>query len=663
MFTKTDEERYMMNGVKVLLTILILTTLILADSFVVQSFTVDHSDISAVKNARRDVNNDYCAILKVSTDLTGLKFFSSQLEEAVQKQGEYWIYLSPGTQHLQIQKTGFIPLQYTIEDNIQSSRVYRMVLTNKDKIGLSAIENTVQLAFRFNTSDIYVSYNNLAPIQTRGTSTSIKLSPGEYNFKFIKQGYLDKTQTISLDQDRIVNIDLEPGQSQTRMVFGGMVTITSEPSDADVYINGQMVGKTLFVGELMPGQYNLSLQKKLYHTHVSTFEVKEEQSLSVPTIQLKPKFAYIAVTTNPSDAKIYLDNKSLGNAPIQRQQIESGTHSLRIEKALYHTQEHRINLQDGDDEALKYDLQPAFGTLNINSDPSGADVYIDGTKVGTTPYTNPTIASGQYTVKVTKDKWYPAEETIEVNDGETTSKILMLSQNFGTLSITATGSDIYLNSRKVGTNTYKEQLQPGQYNLKAVRDKHYDATQQIYLKIGDTQNITLAPEPKMASLSVVSMPADRTMGSRIFVNNEEVPDKTTPAILPLLIGDYDITLKHRNFLEMTQHVTLKEGQREKLTFNLQTYEGSRLAKKNFWKRQKWLGFATSALIAGAGYYCNMQVDASYDDYQAAKISQDAANARNSIDQFSQYRDISYSVSVAPLLYGFYSWIKQGIYNK
>ncbi len=648
----------MRNGLLLIFFIILLTTELLADEFVVQSFRIVSNDLSARTNPKKDVNDEFCALIKISTDLSGLKFYSNQLENVDKKQYEYWLYVSPGTKYLEISKQGFIKLPYEIPARLEPSTVYRMVLTNKDKAGISAIENTVQLAFRFNVNDVFVSYNNLAPIRTRGTGTSIKLPPGEYDFKFTKEGYRDKTQTINLQEDKIVNIDLEEGQSQTRMVFGGMVTINSNPNGADVYINGQMVGQTPYVNELLPGQYNLTLQKKFYHENSTIFTLEEEQSLTVPTIDLNPKFAYIAIETTPAKANIYLDNKRLGNSPIGRQQVESGNHTIRIEKDLYHTQEYTISLEDGDDETLTYDLQPAFGTLVINSDPTGADVYIDGNKAGTTPYRNETQPSGQYTVRVTKDKWYPAEEILEVKDGETTNKILMLSQNFGTINITAAGADIFVNNRKVGRGTYKEQLQPGRYTLKATQDRHYDATKEIFLRIGDNQNITLKPEPKMASLSIISQPADKTMGSRIFVNNEVVPDKTTPAVLPLLIGDYDITLKHRNFLDMTKQVSLKEGEREKLTFNMQTYSGSMLQKENKWKRNKRLSFMASVLIAGAGVYCNMQGDNYYEDFQAATTTDAADAAWDDCNNMYQYRDISYSVSIAPVVFGLYSWIRQ-----
>lgn len=644
--------------------ILLITILLIASSlwaqneFMVKSFTADPSDLAARTNPLKDTNGDACAIIKVSTDLKGLNFDSQQLEYVQENQYDYWLFVSPGTKFLEIMAQGMISLPYNIPIRIESSRVYRMVLTATGPAGLSATENTVQVTFRLNLDKVYISHSGLAPLQTRGRNASFKLPSGQYTFRFSKSGYNDLTRTIALQEDQVVDITLEQGQSTSGLKLPGIVVITSDPAGADVFINDQKVGQTPYTDQLIAGKYNISLQKKYYHTDLRTLDLSEGESITVPLIRLTPKFAHIAITTSPSSAKVTLDNRFIGNSPVERMQVESGNHTIKIEKDLYHTLEKTITLSDGDDEQLNYDLQPAFGKLVIKSVPEEAEVKINGRSVGTTPYRNAQQPSGNYTVTVSKDKWYSTEEIVTVSDGQATEKTIVLSQNFGTLSITAKESDIYLNNNKVGMGSWSRQLAPGNYNLKASRPKHRDATQQVFLRIGDNQDITLAPEPIMASLSILSQPADKTMGSRIFINNEEVPDKTTPAVFPLIIGDYDVTLKHRGFLDMTQSVTLQENDQKKLVFNLQTYAGSMLQQENKWKRNKRLSFVASVLIAGAGYYCNMQGDKFYDDFQAAKSTNVADTAWDDCENMYLYRDVSYSISIAPVVFGLYSWVKQ-----
>lgn len=99
----------------------------LADEFVVKSFVLDPSDISARKYERRDINDDKCAIIKIRTDIEGIKFDPRLgAEGSVDfKNGEYWLYVSPGEKVIKIIKSGFISFDYVIETKIESSNVYK----------------------------------------------------------------------------------------------------------------------------------------------------------------------------------------------------------------------------------------------------------------------------------------------------------------------------------------------------------------------------------------------------------------------------------------------------------------------------------------------------------------------------------------------------------
>ena len=149
------------------------------------------------------------------------------------------------------------------------------------------------------------------------------------------------------------------------------------------------------------GEYTLVLRKKLYYASTNTFTLGEAESMGIPIIKLRPRFAYYAVRTTPDGAKVYIDQKLAGTSPLQRAQLESGSYVIKIEKELYHPVQRDIELKDADDETLSFDLKPAFGELAVRSVPEeGATVLIDGSEVGRTPYTNRTYPSGTYSVRV-----------------------------------------------------------------------------------------------------------------------------------------------------------------------------------------------------------------------------------------------------------------------
>jgi len=58
----------------------------------------------------------------------------------------------------------------------------------------------------------------------------------------------------------------------------------------------------------------------------------------------------------------------------------------------------------------------------------------------------------------------------------------------------------------------------------------------------------------------------------------------------------------------------------------------------------------------------MQGDEYYQDYQNATTNSQADATWKNTEAFYNYRDVSYSVSVVPIVFGVCSWIKQISYK-
>ena len=100
-----------------------------------------------------------------------------------------------------------------------------------------------------------------------------------------------------------------------------------------------------------------------------------------------------------------------------------------------------------------------------------------------------------------------------------------------------------------------------------------------------------------------------------------------------------------------------EQETEKYKLSRELHEKDR----RFWKTQKWIAFGAFLGSAGMGTYFNMQGSSNYDDYKTATTSSDAASYFDKADNSYLYRDITFSVSLVPLGYFFYSWYQESKY--
>jgi len=649
----------------VLLFLAIGSWLFAADFVVTEMLAHQPTSLAMQKNPRTDDNGDPCGLIVIYTDIPDLKFNSSLTPvDVVKKTGEYWVYLSAGDSYLKFEKAGYASLRYNLPLTIQQNSVYTLRLGTKRDSVPAADADLKQVTISLNQAEVYIAKDTGPPLLNKDRKAVFKLPAGEYTFRFSKPGFQDETRALRVSEDQSLYVELKTGASNTKAPVPGFVTIVSEPSGAEVYLNDQKAGLTPLNTDLTAGYHTLSVRKTLYETYNSNFSLAEKETKELPLIKLKPMYGYYTVTSTPAGAKIYLDNKEAGITPLKRSRIESGNHILRVETAdrLYHSEEKNITIKNGDDLNFSFTLKSAFGKLVVTSIPeAGAKVYLDDNEVGVTPYTNEQQPSGTYRLRVEKDFWRGSEEYVTVADNQTTQKEAILVQDFAEINLTAPDCEIYQNSVRVSMDTYTARLAPGKYTFKAVRGAKYrEATFSQYLSAGDVVNQTLAPEPITGSLAIESKPFD-SKGAEIWLNGNRQKE-TTPAVLETIIGSYTITLRHPKFLEQSKTITLKDGDYQKLVFELQSYHGSYLAKAHAWQTTKWISLGTSLAVIGFGSFCFLQGNSYYDQYRKAGNTASAEDYRSAYQTYDTLTSISVFIAPVPIVTTIYSLIKQHHYQ-
>ncbi|MBS4028694.1 MAG: PEGA domain-containing protein [Ignavibacteriales bacterium] len=187
---------------------------------------------------------------------------------------------------------------------------------------------------------------------------------------------------------------------------------------------------------------------------------------------------------------------------------------------------------------------------------------------------------------------------------------------------------------------------------------NFDTTKEITVSISDDKNFTLTPSPRLGSVSVFVEPTDAS-NAEIYVDN--IAKGNAPLVLPLLIGNYNITAKKNNFLDKTETITLAENEKKQLNFELLTYEGTRQQSIDRWANVKWYSIIGTALSVGASYYFSTAADKNFDNYQQSKTQTDATNFQKKTDQHNLYMQISVGAAGGFLVGTIYSWVMEKSY--
>ena len=97
-------------------------------------------------------------------------------------------------------------------------------------------------------------------------------------------------------------------------------------------------------------------------------------------------FGTLQLRSNPSGAEAYVDGSFVGFTPVSFG-TRPGRHEVRFVLSGYEEFVTNVNVSPGRTETVSADLRQRVqaGTASFTSSPSGADVYVDGRFVGTTP--------------------------------------------------------------------------------------------------------------------------------------------------------------------------------------------------------------------------------------------------------------------------------------
>ncbi len=344
----------------------------------------------------------------------------------------------------------------------------------------------------------------------------------------------------------------------------GFLAISSEPNEADVYVDGKHYGKTTtVVTDLAEGSHTLRLEKQGYVTLTKTINIVKGETLKLnETLQtLSSQKTYLIVKADQPDAMIYIDDEPINTGEASKSVNIGSTHTYKIECNLYHSETGTITVTDR--VTVDKKLRPNFGYINVTTSPEqGAKVYVDGKYIGESPIKTDKLASGTHTVRVMKEMFKMKEQTFTVTDGQTTNAALNMAANFVSVTInTDSDADIYVDGDYKGKGRWTGKLSEGLHNVEARKQNHKPTAKTLDLVLGATQTITLdAPKPINGSVDVNSSP----MGATIYIDGKSYGE-TPNYINNVLIGTHELKLEKQGCTTITKTINVKEG--ETLTVN------------------------------------------------------------------------------------------------
>jgi hypothetical protein len=145
----------------------------------------------------------------------------------------------------------------------------------------------------------------------------------------------------------------------------------------------------------------------------------------------------ILVRSTPAGATVTVDGVPRGQTPAAIRELSFGSHVILVTAVGYPQWQQTITLtEDRPSQSFEVSLEGAGATttvpgaagLQVDSRPSGARVFVDGTAVGVTPLQLPTIAAGTHMIRIELAGFRPWATSVTVTSGQRTRVAASLEQ-------------------------------------------------------------------------------------------------------------------------------------------------------------------------------------------------------------------------------------------
>jgi len=329
----------------------------------------------------------------------------------------------------------------------------------------------------------------------------------------------------------------------------GILYVQSNPTTAEVRLDGLYQGTSpLTIPNVSAGDHTLRLEKTGYSPWQDqvtvTAGITNPVYVTLTPIPPPPTTGTLVVNSNPDGADVKLNGTYRGLTNLTIPNVSAAIHTVRVEKMGYYPWENTVSVAAGGTTIVNVGLTaippiPTTGTVNVTSDPSGAQVRLDNVAKGTTPLEITDVSVGVHTIRVEMTGYEPFISPIEVNAGQTTYVTADLDPippppvTKGNLSVISTpsGASVILNGTPKGpTPLLINDVTAGGYTLRVESAGYTPREEDIIVTAGLTTyiNWTLIPIPiTNGTVSVQSTPS----GASVTLNG------TPKGPTPLLIND------------------------------------------------------------------------------------------------------------------------------
>jgi hypothetical protein len=284
----------------------------------------------------------------------------------------------------------------------------------------------------------------------------------------------------------------------------------------------------------------------------------------------------LEVRSEPSGAKVYLDGNEMGETPIVLSEVWSGKHTVRVMKDGYAPHEEQVEIKGADRKKITTSLRRLAevptgvrgktGELVVQTNPSGADIFINGKPVGISPYENKASFPGTSKMRIAKEGYEPWETDVVVEIGKRLQLLAYLKAMEGNLEILSSpsGAKVFMDGKEIGETPLSVSCVPaGEHQVRILKEEYSPYEERVSVKGRERGTVRATLERLAGELLVSTEPED----AGIYIDGKPV-GRSPYEGKALSSGIHKVKIMKEGYEVWDRDVVVEAGKRKEILIKL-----------------------------------------------------------------------------------------------
>jgi len=328
----------------------------------------------------------------------------------------------------------------------------------------------------------------------------------EFQDRDIKNIWIGEFRESSTKQKRLISNLLR--NTFTKSITSlTTIKVVKRIEDADALLEGEFLTREVW----LTVNVKVKVESEIIASEDITTKMTEDlKNLCAQKISKKASMGYISIETNRDPAEVLVDYgewKASSGAGM-RLAVSTGKHDISVLKKGWESKTFTVEIKRGRTWSKYVILEPGKGGIKVSSQPSGADIFLDGRSIDEkTPFEKKNLKVGVYDVEIKYPNYKTAKTRVEIEkEGEIKPvhfRLTGLPAALNIRTINVDGAKVYVDGKSKGISKNKlleiPQVSCGEHLIKITKPGYstYKKIVEIKPNKPEIMKVALSDKPRI----------------------------------------------------------------------------------------------------------------------------------------------------------------------